>query len=93
MQHGAGTWTCIHKDISREVELVNLEIRGRQAARRSLARPGRSHWRAGDWSKLVAVMIQTDRFGTSIADSCELTPTSCAYDGARKPKSAPRRWA
>jgi tight adherence protein C len=58
----------VHPDISREVEIVNLEIRGgkrRAEALRALAdRTGET-----ELSKLVAVMIQTDRFGTSIADS------------------------
>ena len=61
---------CIlrHPDISREVEMVNLEIRGgkrRAEALRGLAdRTGEP-----ELSKQVAVMIQTDRFGTSIAES------------------------
>jgi tight adherence protein C len=57
-----------HPDLAGELELVNLEIRGgrrRTDALRNLAdRTGES-----ELSKLVAVLIQTDRFGTSIAES------------------------
>jgi tight adherence protein C len=68
MQHVSRELMDVHPDISKEVELVNLEIRGgkrRAEALRALAdRTGEP-----ELSKLVAVMIQTDRFGTSIADS------------------------
>ena len=68
MLHVSRELMDVHPDISREVELVNLEIRGgkrRTEALRALAdRTGEA-----ELSKLVAVMIQTDRFGTSIADS------------------------
>ncbi len=68
MQHVSRELMDVHPDISQEVEMVNLEIRGgkrRAEALRGLAdRTGEP-----ELSKLVAVMIQTDRFGTSIADS------------------------
>lgn len=68
MHHVAGELMDVHRDISEEIQLVNLEIRGgkrRMEALRGLAdRTGEP-----ELSKLVAVMIQTDRFGTSIADS------------------------
>jgi tight adherence protein C len=57
-----------HKDVSEELGLVTLEIRAgkrRAEALRNLAdRAGES-----ELKKLVAVLIQTDKFGTSIADS------------------------
>ena len=57
-----------HPDICQELEIVNLEIRGgkrRSEALHNLAeRTGETELR-----KLVAVLIQTDRFGTSIAES------------------------
>jgi len=57
-----------HPDISEELQLVNLEIRAgkrRVEALRNLAeRTGETELR-----KLVAILIQTERFGTSIADS------------------------
>ncbi len=68
MQHVARELMDVHPDISQEIEIVNLEIRG--GKRRMEALRGLSD-RTGEpeLSKLVAVMIQTDRFGTSIADS------------------------
>jgi tight adherence protein C len=56
----------VHPDISKEFELANLEIRvgrERSEALRNLAE------RTGveDLNSLVAMMIQADRFGTSIA--------------------------
>jgi tight adherence protein C len=57
-----------HPDVSDEFQLVNLEIRAgkrRVEALRNLAeRTGEAELR-----KLVAILIQTERFGTSIADS------------------------
>src|SRR6266536_5576496 len=56
----------VHPDISEEFELANLEIRvGRdreEALRNLAARTG-----VDDLHSLVAMLIQTDRFGTSIA--------------------------
>lgn len=58
----------VYPDVSGEVELVHLEIRGgkrRAEALRSLGeRTGEDELR-----KLVAVLIQADRFGTNIAES------------------------
>jgi len=57
-----------HPEISQELSLVNLEMRAgkrRQEALKNLAdRTGEPEIR-----KLVATLIQADRFGTSIADS------------------------
>ncbi len=57
-----------HPDLSNELRLVNLELRagkGRVDALRNLAeRTG-----VDDVASLVAMLIQTDRFGTSIAKS------------------------
>jgi len=68
MQHVSRELMDVHPDISQEIEIVNLEIRG--GKRRIDALRGLSV-RTGEpeLGKLVAVMIQTDRFGTSIADS------------------------
>jgi tight adherence protein C len=68
IQHVSRELMDVHPDISQELELVNLEIRGgkrRVDALRSLADRNDEP----ELRKLVAVMIQTDRFGTSIADS------------------------
>ena len=68
MLHVSHELMAVYPDVSQEMDLVHLEIRGgkrRADALRSLAdRTGESELR-----KLVAVMIQADRFGTSIADS------------------------
>jgi tight adherence protein C len=57
-----------HPDVSEEFQLVNLEIRAgkrRSEALRHLAeRTGEPEMR-----KLVAILVQTDRFGTSIAEA------------------------
>jgi tight adherence protein C len=57
-----------HRDLSEELRLVNLELRagkGRTDALRALAdRTG-----VDDLASLVAMLIQTDRFGTSVAQS------------------------
>ena len=57
-----------HKELSDELRLVNLELRagkGRTDALRALAdRTG-----VDDLSSLVAMLVQTDRFGTSVAQS------------------------
>jgi tight adherence protein C len=57
-----------HKDLSDELQLVNLEIRAgtrrTDALRHLCDRTGEDELR-----KLVAILIQTDRFGTSIADA------------------------
>jgi tight adherence protein C len=68
LQHVARELMEAHPDICSELETVNLEIRGgkrRPEALRNLSeRTGEPELR-----KLVAIMVQTDRFGTSIADS------------------------
>jgi tight adherence protein C len=68
MQYVATELVKAHPDVCQEMELANLEIRGgkrRTEALHNLAeRTGEPELR-----KLVAVLVQTDRFGTSIADS------------------------
>jgi tight adherence protein C len=68
IQYVAKELVTTHPDISEELQLVNLEIRAgkrRVEALRNLAeRTGETELR-----KLVAILIQTERFGTSIADS------------------------
>jgi tight adherence protein C len=66
MMKVASELKSVHPDISEEFELANLEIRvgrEREEALRNLAE------RTGvkDLGSLVAMLIQTDRFGTSIA--------------------------
>jgi len=68
IQYVAKELITTHPDVSEELQLVNLEIRAgkrRVEALRNLAeRTGEAELR-----KLVAILIQTERFGTSIADS------------------------
>jgi tight adherence protein C len=68
IQHVARELAAAHPELCEELEMVNLEIRGgkrRLDALRNLSeRNGEPELRA-----LVAMLIQTDRFGTSIADS------------------------
>lgn len=58
----------VHPAMSEELALVNMEImagKGRSEAMRNFAR------RSGEdeLKKIVAILIQTDRFGTSVADA------------------------
>jgi tight adherence protein C len=68
IQHVGRELQMTHKELSEELSLVNLEMRAgkrRSEALRNLAE------RTGEpeLQKLVAVLVQTDRFGTSIGDS------------------------
>jgi tight adherence protein C len=68
IQHVGRELQMTHKGLSEELSLVNLEMRAgkrRSEALRNLAE------RTGEpeLQKLVAVLVQTDRFGTSIGDS------------------------
>jgi tight adherence protein C len=78
-----------HPDISDEFQLVNLEIRAgkrRIDALRNLAeRTGEPELR-----KLVAILVQTDRFGTSVADSLR---THSEYMRVRRRQEAEERAA
>jgi tight adherence protein C len=60
--------TFAHPDLSSELRLVNLELlagKGRSEALRNLAeRTG-----VDDLTSLVAMLVQTDKFGTSVANS------------------------
>src|SRR3970282_1144360 len=57
-----------HKDLSDELRLVNLELRAGKARPEALrhlaARTG-----VDDLASLMAMLIQTDKFGTSVAQS------------------------
>jgi tight adherence protein C len=60
--------TFAHADLSEELRLINLELRAGSA--RSQALHNLAH-RTGvdDVSSLVAMLVQTDKFGTSVAQS------------------------
>jgi tight adherence protein C len=76
IQYVARELITTHPDVSEEFQLVNLEIRAgkrRVEALRNLAeRTGETELR-----KLVAILVQTERFGTSIADSLRTHSDSC----------------
>ncbi|HUJ24276.1 MAG TPA: type II secretion system F family protein [Bryobacteraceae bacterium] len=68
IQHVGRELQLTHRELSEELSLVNLEMRAgkrRVEALRNLAE------RTGEpeIQKLVAILVQTDRFGTSIGDS------------------------
>ena len=81
-----------HPEISEEFGFVNLELKAgkrRVEALRNLAeRTG-----VDDLKKLVAVLIQADRFGTGVAQACAPMPISCGSRRARWPKKRPPSWA
>jgi tight adherence protein C len=68
IQHVARELTVSHREISEELSLVNLEMRAgkrRSEALRNLAdRTGEP-----ELKKLIAILVQNDRFGTSMAES------------------------
>ena len=68
LQRVADELTLAHPELSDELRLINLELRagkGRSEALRNLAeRTG-----VDDLSSLAAMLIQTDKFGTSVARS------------------------
>jgi tight adherence protein C len=68
IQHVGRELTTTHKELSEEFSLVNLEMRA--GKRRSEALKNLSE-RTGEpeLQKLVAILIQTDRFGTSMSES------------------------
>ncbi|MCL5742463.1 MAG: type II secretion system F family protein, partial [Acidobacteria bacterium] len=68
MQHVARELQISHKDLSDELSLVTLEMRAgkrRSEALRNLA----ERTDEAEIRKLVAILIQNDRFGTSMAES------------------------
>ena len=58
----------IHRDLSDELRLLNLEVSAGKARAQSL-RNLANRTEVDDLKALVAVLIQTDRFGTSVAQS------------------------
>lgn len=57
-----------HPDLSDELYVYNLEVNAGRSRAEALRNLG-ARTEVGDLKALVAVLIQTDRFGTSIADS------------------------
>jgi tight adherence protein C len=81
-----------HRDISEEFELANLEIRvgrDRDEALRNLAeRTG-----VDDLRSLVAMLIQTDRFGTSIAKAIRVFSDSLRTKRRQRAEQAAQKAA
>jgi tight adherence protein C len=82
----------VHPDISEEFELANLEIRvgrERDEALRNLAeRTG-----VDDLKSLVAMLIQTDRFGTSIAKAIRIFSDSLRTKRRQRAEQAAQKAA
>ena len=82
----------VHPDISQEFELANLEIRvgrEREEALRNLAeRTG-----VDDLRSLVAMLIQTDRFGTSIAKAIRVFSDSLRTKRRQRAEQAAQKAA
>jgi tight adherence protein C len=79
-----------HPELSEEMRLINLEMRAgkeRSEALRNLAdRTG-----VDDVVSLVATLVQTDKFGTSVASRCASTRRCCAPSaGSARKKRRPR---
>ena len=68
IQHVARELQFSHKEISEELSLVNLEMRAGKRRSEALKNLGE---RTGEpeIKKLIAILIQNDRFGTSMAES------------------------
>ena len=75
-----------HADLSEEFHLVNLEMRAgkprAEALRNLVDRTG-----VDDIRSLVGTLIQTDRFGTSVAQPCGCIPIRSAPSAGNEPKS------
>ena len=81
-----------HPEISEEPAIVNLELKAgkrRAEALRNLA----DRTAVEDLKKLVAVLIQADRFGTGVAQVCARMPTICGFKPGRWPRRRPPNWA
>ncbi|HEX8000216.1 MAG TPA: type II secretion system F family protein [Pyrinomonadaceae bacterium] len=82
----------VHRDISEEFELANLEIRvgrDREEALRNLAdRTG-----VDDLCSLVAMLIQADRFGTSIARAVRVFSDSLRVKRRQRAEQAAQKAA
>jgi len=68
LQYVARELAPAHPDLSEEFQLVNLEIRAGKRRIEALRNLG-TRTDESEVRKLVAILIQTDRFGTSIAES------------------------
>jgi tight adherence protein C len=68
MMHVARELKAIHPDLAEEISIVNFEMLAGKSRAEALRDMGIRN-REPELRKLMAVLIQTDRFGTSIADA------------------------
>jgi tight adherence protein C len=68
IQRVADELTFVHPDVSDELRMVNLELRAGKARTEALRNLG-GRTQVDDVTSLVAMLIQTDKFGTSVAQS------------------------
>lgn len=68
IQTVAREFHVVHKDLSEELSLINMEILA-GASRPTALRNFATRTGLEDIRKMTAILIQTDRFGTSIADA------------------------
>ncbi|HKE23736.1 MAG TPA: type II secretion system F family protein [Bryobacteraceae bacterium] len=68
IQHVARELMVSHPELSEELSLVNLEMRAGKRRSEALRNLG-ERTGAGDVKKLIAILIQNDRFGTSMGES------------------------
>ena len=79
----------VHYHVAAEFELANLEIRvGRE---RDEALRNLSERTGVDDMKSIAMLIQTDKFGTSIAKDCARSQMDCARNAASEPSRKRRK--
>ena len=87
IQNVSREFRVVHRALSEEFALINMELlagSSRSAALRNFAdRTGEE-----DVKKLVAILIQTDRFGTSVADALR---TQADYMRTRRRQAAEER--
>ena len=68
IQHVARELAVSHPELSEELSLVNLEMRAGKRRAEALRNLG-ERTGEGDVKKLIAILIQNDRFGTSMGES------------------------
>jgi tight adherence protein C len=68
MMHVARELKSVHPDLAEEISIVNFEMLAGKSRGEALRDMGTRN-REPELRKLMAVLIQTDRFGTSIADA------------------------
>ena len=81
----------VSETLADEMALTNLEIQ-LQAARTTSMRHMASRTGADELSSMVAVLVQSERFGTSISEALQTFATFLAKAAVRPLRKAPKRW-